>query len=177
MAHITIGLRQRDGVVVVRAFNPATETERELALARGQLRALLPSELHGEESELEQLHWISHKYVRPRHAAPVLCVAVCVCVCVFGYVYVCVFGCACVWLWLCLFCCVCFAVCMCVCVCGCVCVAVAVWLWLCGCGCVWTHHPAAHQLALHPQGQWPGRAEACAAGVAEVRQRGVRHGD
>ena len=87
MAHITIGLRQRDGVVVVRAFNPATETERELALARGQLRALLPSELHGEESELEQLHWISHKYVRPRHAAPVLCgVAVCVrvwlCVCV-----------------------------------------------------------------------------------------------
>ena len=138
MAHITIGLRQRDGVVVVRAFNPATETERELALARGQLRALLPSELHGEESELEQLHWISHKYVRPRHAAPVLCVAVCVCVCVFGYVYVCVFGCVCVWLWLCLFCCVCFAVCMCVCVCGCVCVAVAVcvWLWLCGCVCV-----------------------------------------
>lgn len=66
MAHITIGLRQRDGVVVVRAFNPATETERELALARGQLRALLPSELHGEESELEQLHWISHNlhYIR-----------------------------------------------------------------------------------------------------------------
>jgi len=65
-AHITIGMR--DGFVVARAFNPASERERELQLTPGQLKALLPSHLHGDEHEVEQLHWISHKCVIPRLA-------------------------------------------------------------------------------------------------------------